>query len=104
MCGYGVLTYSEAGSKRGYYDYYGTFFKDKFHGVGKQFWPEFVYVGEYTEGRRNGRATHYMKDGQTLNVTYQSGQEISSTKIENSKDAWYGNDLQDFSDFNNESN
>ena len=94
MCGYGVLTYSEPGSNFGYYDYYGTFFNDKFHGVGKQYWPDFIYVGEYKEGRRQGMATHYMKDGQILNVTYQGGKVITSVKLDNSKEAWYGDDLE----------
>ena len=81
MCGKGLLTYKDPdyqtngkdGSSLGYYDYIGTFFQDKFHGVGRQIWPEFIYEGEYKGGRRHGRATHYTNDGKVLNVTYDNG-------------------------------
>ena len=85
MCGKGLLTYKDPdyqtngkdGSSLGYYDYIGTFFQDKFHGVGRQIWPDFIYEGEYKGGRRHGRATHYTNDGKVLNVTYDNGKLIS---------------------------
>ena len=56
FCGDGVLTFTN-GMENGYYDYEGTFFEDRYHGVGKQKWPDYTYEGEYKAGRRHGRAT-----------------------------------------------
>ena len=99
MCGKGELTYKHPdfetngknGSSLGYYDYSGTFFSDKFHGVGKQMWPDFIYEGEYRNGRRHGRSTHYTNEGKVFNVTYENGKPLSPDRqVIKPIDAWYG--------------
>lgn len=89
MCGYGKITF-EDGAKNGYYDYTGTFFNDKYHGVGTQQWPEFVYDGEYKAGRRHGKATHYYRDGRISNVCYKEGKKFSEDEVVlDPNNAWY---------------
>ena len=80
MCGLGTFTYEAVNPNHtgtavqlGYNDYTGTFLNDKFHGIGRQVWTNFVYEGEYKEGRRHGWSTVYFNDGEVFNMMYEEG-------------------------------
>ena len=88
----------------GYANYSGTFFNDKFHGIGKQIYGTSIYAGEYKMGKRHGKATVYSRQsGGVYNTRYAHGSAI--TKLNKSKQtneiwltditekyrAWYGN-------------
>ena len=83
MCGNGALVYQAptvvkdrvTAAELGYNDYSGTFFNDKFHGIGRQRWHNFTYEGEYKEGKRHGYSTVYYKDGSVFNMKFEEGKE-----------------------------
>ena len=86
MCGIGTLRYfakwphyKGAAAQLGYNDYIGTFKDDKFHGIGVQEWQNFIYEGEYKEGKRHGWSTVYFRNGMSnndvFNIKYEEGKE-----------------------------
>ena len=98
MCGNGSLIYEanpektdKTAGELGYNSYSGTFFNDKFHGIGRQVWPDFTYEGEYKEGRRHGNCTVYFHNGEVYNMKYEEGKEVFRRQVTEPSKAWYGN-------------
>ena len=78
MCGFGRIQYWATNAEHtgladtmGYNDYTGFFLDDQFHGVGRQEWTDFVYLGEYEMGKRHGHATVYFYNGDIYNTKYE---------------------------------
>ena len=100
MCGKGTLSYRAVKGEKlpeGYADYEGTFLAGKFHGIGKQTWPNSTYEGEYKEGKRHGNFTVYTNSGRVVNMKYKDGEEVVNAQgevvmkdVTDPHQAWYG--------------
>ena len=81
----------------GYNDYTGTFKNDLFHGIGVQEWQNFVYEGEYKEGRRHGWSTVYFRNGlsnfDVFNMKHEEGKETFRQRVTDPSKALFGDGL-----------
>ena len=49
-----------------------------------------IIIGEYKEGKRDGKMTVYGTNGTVKNKVKQQGDTVSKFKVKNPEDAWFG--------------